>query len=376
MIAVINLSESGVQGGIVSLEDGDTETTLIHSTEKKTTAGGAIETFSELNSSVDGVIKELLDDKKIPILKKSFLTKSPLQEFVFIIDSPFQHNYLSNISFSSEKPFKISRTFMEKMLAEKIPEAENAPALIKEKEDSLEFIKKDVIETILNGYPARRFDEVEARNVNLSLFNSVAPKELLESLQSQVEKRVGSPSVRFFSRAEADIAFLNHFRKKRLYKYVNINMSETLVAFVDGGVIKKISYVWQGYSDLIQRIAKEFDVPDFVAVSYASMYFSGECEKSFSKKIEELILFGIQLWELEYEKNMSIIPQEVYLNSNSHTEESFRQILTKKHPEVKVSALRELYADSTGYSANDKVLEMAISNFFVKQIYGLKEKGD
>jgi hypothetical protein len=370
IIAVINLSESGVQGGLLSLENpNDKENVFVHRTAKKTTADGAIKTISELEKSVDAVIKELLDAENETAPRKG----GDIKDFFFVVDSPFQHNYLSEVSFKDEKPVKINRVFIQKMMDEKVPESDNAPNLIKEKKDSLEFIKKDIIEVRLNGYPANQFDEVEARSIELLLFNSVAPKELLDSVRLQVGKRVGASSVHFFSRAEADISFLNHFRKKHLYKYVNINMSETLIVFVDRNIVRKIFYIKQGYSDLIQRIAKEFDVPDFVAVSYASMYFSGECERSFSKKMEELILFGIQLWELEYEKKMAILPEEVYLNSNSHTEDSFKQILTKKHPETKVSTLRELYAESTGYSASDKVLEMAISGFFINQIQGFKE---
>ncbi len=374
IVAIINLSESGVQGGVISLEDGNKTDSFLYRTAKQTTADGAIDSFSELNRSVGAVLDELVEQESLFFPQKGFFGKTGLTNFVYIVDLPFQYNYLSSSSFKSDEPVRINRSFIEQMLSEKTPDTDGAPSLIREKKDDLEFIKKDISEVILNGYPSVDFEEVEARSIDISVFNSVSPRELLDSLRSKVKQKNASSSIYFFSRVEADIVFLNHFQKRRLYEYVNINMSETPVVLVDKNTIKKITYVKQGYSDLIDRVAKEFDVPDFVADSYTSMYFSGECERSFSKKMEELIVFGMQLWELEYEKKMSVLPEAVYLNSNSHTEESFKQTLIKKHPETKVTTLREVYAESTGYSADDRVLEMAISSFFVNRIYELKEK--
>lgn len=364
---IICVSENGAQGAVIDLTElNNRDVFLYKTTAKKTAAKINLNSFSELKKATNKVILELLNEKKKNETKRVFFEKNKIKKFIFIIETPFQHSYITKSSLEKTTPIKITEGFIKDVLEKQKPEIKDISVL--DKEEPLTFIKKDITSVNLNGYPTSQLDEIEARSIDLSIFNSVIPEKIAENLYYQVKKKSPSASVEFFSQDDVDLAFLNHFQKRELYRYVKINMSESLIAVVERNVPVEIKHMKYGYLDLIEKIAEKMKVPDFVAYSYISMYFSNECEEKFSKKIEKIIAPVLNTWEIEYEKEMKEIPHNVFLNSSKLTEQYFKKILIKKYPETKVSTLRELYSENIGSFSDDSELNLAVSTHFINRI--------
>jgi hypothetical protein len=363
---IICISENGVQGAIIDLNKPNNRDVFIYKTIKKTVTKINLNSFSELKKATGSVISELLNEEKRKETKRVFFENNEINKFIFVVDSPFQHSYVEKYSLENTAPIKVTDEFIKKFLEQQSPEIKDFSVL--NKEEPLVFIKKDITSVNLNGYPTGQLDEIEARNVDLSIFNSVIPKRIAEKLYYQVKKNSPSASVEFFSQDDVDLAFINQFQKKDLYRYVKINMSESLIAIVNKNVPIKINHMEYGYFDLIKKIAKKIKVPEFVAYSYLSMYFSNQCEKKFSTKIKKIIAPVLNTWEIEYEKEMKEIPHNVYLKSNKLTEQYFKEILIKKYPETKVSTLRELYSENISATGDDSEHVLAINTNFINRL--------
>ncbi len=362
---IICISENGVQGAVIDLNKPNNRDVFIYKTTQKTVTKINLNTFSELKKATEMVISELLNEEKRKETKRIFFENNEIKKFVFVVDSPFQHSYVTEYSLENNTPIKVTDDFIKNFLEKQQPEIKDFSVL--NREEPLVFIKKDITSVNLNGYPTGQLDEIEARSVDLSIFNSVIPKKIAEKLYYQIKKKCPSASVEFFSQDDIDLAFINQFQKKDLYRYVKINMSESLIAIVNKNVPIKIKHMEYGYFDLIKKIAKEIKVPEFVAYSYLSMYFSNQCEKKFSTKIKKIIAPVLNTWEIEYEKEMREIPHNVYLKSNKLIERYFKEILIKKYPETKVSTLKELYSENISASSDDDEHILAINTNFVNR---------
>lgn len=369
---VICVSENGVQGAVIDLTQFNNRDVFLYKTNRKTSTKIGLKSLSKLKKNTDDVISELLNEEKRNGTKSNFFKNNKIENFIFIVESPFQYSYITKLSLENQTPMKITDEFIKDVLEKQKPQSKDASSL--NKDEPLVFIKKDIISVNLNGYPTSQLSEIEARSIDLSIFSSVTPEKIAKTLYQLVKKRVPSASVEFFSQDDVDLAFLNHFQKKELYRYVKINMSESLIAVINKNVPVEIKHMKYGYIDLIEKIASEMDVPDFIAYSYVSMYFSNQCEKKFSEKIKAIVGPILNTWEIEYEKEMKETPNRVYLNSSKLTEDYFKKILIKKYPETDVSTLRELYSENIGSFSDDSELDLAVSTHFINRVIQTREQ--
>ncbi|MGM0482820.1 MAG: hypothetical protein ACQEP6_03100 [Patescibacteria group bacterium] len=367
---LINISEEGIDGAVVSSAEGKRRDVILYYTGKKTGKGGMINSFSELTALVGEVISEIAKESDSSRGKKKKFTKNSLVDFIFVIDSPFQYSYLSSMSSENEEPVKISDETIKKIIEKEEPrKPENSDRGFWE-DEKLEFAKKEVTEVTLNGYSAQIIHGKEARHIDLSVFNTVIPQKLLTSLRSRLKGEFKPSSVRFFARSDVDVSFLNNARKNKddLYKYVRVNMSDTNVSVVNGSKTESVFYLGKGYLNLLEEISKEFNVPYDVAKSYVSMFLSGAGEEGFSENVGKVVHRTLEDWERDYEGNMNYMPKSVYLNCAKRFEEMFRNVLIKKHPETEVMTLRDVYEQNTGYLVNDTKFEIAVGAYFVNRI--------
>ncbi len=366
-VAIIDVSESGVQGALIDPGQSGEEGIFIHINNTRTTLEGLFSSITELEQAVTAVINDLADRAHRGLTKGDGLTEFYIERCVFMIDSPYQYSYLSKTTHKENTSFRITKELIDDILSKEIAKIDDAPDLILQKKDSIEFIKKEVTSVCLNGYPAKKPYGIEAKELDISLFNSVAPAELLESLRSQIKKTVGSTPVYFFPKNDAVTDLIRRSNEKGLKKYVNVNTSETLITLIENDVVKEHLHIHHGYSKILEEIEKKFEVPRCVALSYVSMYFSEECEKGFLKKLENTISSIMQFWELEYEKNMNWIPDIVYFNSNQRIEMAFKNVLIKKHPETEIRPLHEYLSEIVKYDFDESDMEMIICGLFVNR---------
>ncbi len=362
--AVISVSEEGVIGFIVKKNKRET---VLHQTRKKTGTQQSLLTISDLIKSTNDVVLELIDKGEDILNKKNKFIKKQLKDFVIIIDSPFQYSYLTDIISANEEPVEITDDFIENLLKKTKPESKKEAELIEKNKDSLEFIKKKIVTVNLNGYPVEDINNKQARFIDISVLASIAPKKVLFAIRSQIEKEIKRPSIEFFSKLDTDLAFINSFDQNSNYEYIKIDMSESYIITVTKGIPQNIINIPFGYQEVINQISEKLKISTSIANSYASIYFSGKAEKNFSKNIENIVLPILNAWELEYEKTMEYNINKVYLNCENILEEHIKKTLNKKHPNIEILTLKQIYDTKTGLMT-DKKTEIITNTYFVNRI--------
>ncbi|MGM0628987.1 MAG: hypothetical protein ACQESA_01005 [Patescibacteria group bacterium] len=367
---LINISEEGAEGAIINTSKSKQRDVISYYTGKKTGVGGVINSFSELTACAGEVVSDLAKESNSSEGKKKGFSKDSLTNFVFIVESPFQYSYLSNISSENEEPVKVSDETIKRIIEKEEPKKPKDSVCKLWNEEKIEFTKKEVTEVTLNGYSAQLIHGKEARHIDLSIFNTVFPKKLLVSLHSRLKGEFKPAVVNYFARSDVDLTFLNNVRKdkKTLWKYVKVNMSDTVVSVVNKGKTESIVYLNKGYFSLMKEVSKEFNVPYDVARSYISIFLSGAGEDDFSKRVGEVVYDTLEEWERDYEGSMSHMPKSVYLDCIDRFGEIFQKVLTKKYPETEVRTLRYMYEENTGHSLYNGNLELAVGTYFVNRL--------
>lgn len=368
IIVAIDISENGVRGSIIKKTFNKTKRDIfLYQTQKVAGSDGTINSMSDLTECTEKVVETLIEKGEDILNRRDKIIKKQLNDFIFILDSPFQYSYLTNIISANEEPVRITDAFIEHLLEKTRPETREAADFFDKNKDSLEFIKRKVMNVSLNGYQVNKIYDKQARFIDLLILSSIAPQKTLLTLQSQVKKKLKKANIKFLPRSEVDLTFLNKFNKNDLYKYIKVTMSETFIAVVDKEVPQDISYIPYGYQSIVKEISKSLEVPMFIASSYASIYFSKKIEKSFADKIDSIISSILKNWEDEYEKGMKYRPNKVFLDCDKDMEDFIKKILIKKHPETEVDTLKDLYVKKTGFMPDIKT-ELVTDAYFINRM--------
>lgn len=367
---IINISEEGVQGVVVRSSDQGRRDVLLYSTGKKTGFAGKVNSFSEMTSCTGEVISEIAKESSTSSGERRGFGKRSIKDFIFIIESPFQYSYLTNISSENKEPVKISDESINEIIEEeepKMPEGRVSEFWIGEKP---RFVKREILQVTLNGYSAQVAHGKSARNIDLLVFNTVIPEKMFRSLHSRIKSEFNPSSVDLFASSDVNIAFLNDVsrQEKGVYKYVKVNISNTVISVVGEKKLESVYYIDKGSIDLIEEISGEFGVPRDVAMSYFSIFLAGTGERDFSERVGNVIEGVLKEWGKGYEINMDYRPKSVYLSCNSRFEEIFRDVLSKKEPENEIANLFDVYTYRTGTSIDPEKLQLNIGTYFVNRI--------
>lgn len=369
LTALVDINERGVTGALV--QPNPKGRNLLRYVTKTRTGGeaSAVKSVEGLTMAAGEVITELTTEKnsKKQETKKA---KNPPKNFIFIISSPFQYSYITDITREWQRLVKVDDSVINDLLNEKEPNYDDACKIIRsDKKNDLGFIKKEIHSINLNGYPAKEVKNKQARSISIRLLCSLAPQGVIKALDSRVKTEMRSAETKFAPKTDIILEFLNSFPNNGIYSYVDVGLSGTLVVTVADKLPTKFSYITYGSHDLTNAIATEFQVSMAVASSYTALYFSGQGEKKFMKRIEEIIDPLLTKWEREYENNMynQVIPQNVYFTSDHFLKEKIGSILEKKHPDAEVRSLDRVYTEATGHEVRDEVLNFAISTYLLKK---------
>ena len=154
------------------------------------------------------------------------------------------------------------------------------------------------------------------------------------------------------------------------YQYVKVGPSESQVVFLSKNRPKSVFSFNKGYFDMIRAVSDSFNVSYHVARSYVSIYLSGEGEEDFSGRVGELVSSSLQEWEREYEVRQNFMPKSVYLLVEGFLETTFKDILTKKHPESDVFNMHDIYTEKTGSSIDTNEIGLTLGSYVVSRVIG------
>ena len=281
-------------------------------------------------------------DRAILTARKNLVkigNNTPIKKYFFFIGSPWSVSQSKMIKVIKEKAFNIDNNFLEKIV---LSEEDRIEKEIENNSKGIdwEIIEEKVIQSKLNDYKIEKIYGKKTKDVEIDIFVSFSPKEILNKISSSVDSKLTKYQTN--SCLLSSFAFLRDlYNDKNDFIYVDIDKNITDVCIVRDDIVFGIVSFPLGEKNIIQTISQKLKLSEEIVLSSINIKCHGKCEEKEHDKMEDILNVGMSKW---FEKFNEIIlkicsekdlPRNIFIMPNTDLTKIFAErIKTNKDLEL------------------------------------------
>ena len=250
--------------------------------------------------------------------------KDEIGNFFFFVGSPWIVAQSKDIRYIKDKDFTIDSSFLKRVL---VSQENNWQKDIEKtkKDGDWKILEEKIIQAKLNGYKTDKVYDRKTKDLEIHLFTSFAPKEIVEKLNSYVEGKFGSRANHHsHSQTLSSYTFMRDlFPNRNDFIYVDIGNKITDLFVVRDDIIHGISSFPFGEEAIIESISKKEKLSKEMIQSLVNIKCHGKCDEKTENKINNIINDGLKVWAEKFNESVSKIclekdaPLEIFTIANS-----------------------------------------------------------
>jgi hypothetical protein len=215
--------------------------------------------------------------------------KEKIRHTFCVLSSPWYVSKTKILNIEDKDPIFINKNFIDNLLQKEqsiFEEEVDQKKYGNISKNDIEFIEKKIIQTKLNGYTTTDPYKKHARQIELSIYMSVASKKIAHSIERVVGKFFNSKHMGIFS-----FSFIEHnvigdiFSKDSDFVFMDISSKTTDISSVEKHILMETVTFPVGKNDLIKKVAEHLQVLPEIALSFIKMDARGHAEAESSEKI-------------------------------------------------------------------------------------------
>lgn len=272
-----------------------------------------------------------------------------IRKVLCVCASPWYVSRTKHVVITNEKPFVITKDFLEDVLKKEVDIFETelkSGSHGEEFKDGILVMEKSIADAKVNGYSIENPIGQKTNSCDVTLYLGIGSKELTKRILVQIDK--------FFHIPEQDIiwhsfplvahtALQKVYPHERSYILCDVTGEVTdLTLVMDGTVGQTVSFP-SGKFFLIRRLSQVMQVPTEVAQSFLHLWQSGAADAQSAQKIEETLMDAEHEWSIYFEDalsslgNVNTIPQKVFLTVDTDVAPLFVQFFKTSKTDLTAS---------------------------------------
>lgn len=283
VIAVFDIGSASVGGALISFHPGEKPKILWSARESMVFQNDL--NFGRFLSSMLETLEKVLVR-----MQKSDMPHP--RSFLCVFSSPWYASQTRVVKMKRDTPFSISKRGVEDLIAHEI-ETFRESHIGKYKqmgEEEIDIMEIHIIQMKLNGYVTDNPYGMRAKSLEMSLYISMAPKRVLDSVKSRITKTFTFHDVRFSSFSLTAFSTIRDvFSHRNDFLFMDISGEVADISLSKGGVLLETTSFPLGKNFLLRRIASGLNtVPEEVA-SLWSMHREGKTSDAVKEKIDRIL---------------------------------------------------------------------------------------
>ena len=250
--------------------------------------------------------------------------KEDVDQFSFFIGSPWVVAQSKDIKYTKDKDFAIDETFLKRILVSQ-EGGWQKDVRTSQKSEDWQLMEEKIVQAKLNGYKVEKIYDRKTKDIEVHLFTSFAPKEIIEKLDSYIEGKFGKKTNQHaHSQTLSSFTFMRDlFPNKNDFIYIDIGNKITDIYVVREDVIQGISSFPFGEEAIIESISTQEKLTKEMIQSLINIKCHGKCDADTEQKINNLINDGLKVWAEKFGDSISKIcqekdaPNEIFTIANS-----------------------------------------------------------
>lgn len=306
-IAVFDIGSASIGGALISFEAGSTPKILWSARESMVFQ-------SDLNFGrfLSSMLETL--EKVLVRMQKSGM-QNP-RSFLCVFSSPWYVSQTRVIKMKQGKEFAVSRHGIDDLIESEIEsfKAHNIGKYKRMGEEEVEIMETHTIQMKLNGYVTDNPYGMRAKNLEISLYISMAPKRVLSSVKSRVSKIFGSRNIKFSSFSLTAFSTIRDiFSHKSDFLFMDISGEVADISLVKSNVLLETASFPLGKNYLLRRLSSGLNtIPEEVASLY-TMYREGKTNDSTKVKIQKILNESKGEWTYSLKEGLRSLSDDISL---------------------------------------------------------------
>ncbi|MFA6227002.1 MAG: hypothetical protein WC631_00740 [Candidatus Paceibacterota bacterium] len=250
--------------------------------------------------------------------------KEEIGQFFFFIGSPWVVSQSKDIKYTKDKEFTIDDAFLKRIL---VSQENNWQKNIEETQGSgsWELLEEKIIQAKLNGYKVDKIYDRKTKDIEIHLFTSFIPKEIINKLNSYIEEKFGQKTDQHsHSQTLSSFTFMRDlFPNRNNFIYIDIGKKITDIYVVREDIIHGISSFPFGEDAIIESVSKKEGLTKEIIQSLINIKSHGKCDEESERKVNNIIDDGLSMWVEKFNESIPKIclekdvPFEIFIITNS-----------------------------------------------------------
>lgn len=233
-------------------------------------------------------------------------------KFIFSLPFPYYLSRLQTVKVVRKKEFSVNAQFLNAILDEetlafkkKIETAKNPGT------DEIEILEKEIIFSLLNGYPVKNFIDKRCLSMELGVFLSAAPKKIILDIEEELSRCFGNIKIFFKTRLYAAFkAAKTLFGGEESFIFLNIGDETSDIFLLKDRALKESVSFAKGENFFSRRIAFDLNRPEKEGEAFLSAFNEGRLAPEISEKTEKILVPALNEWSGALKKAFSAILAE------------------------------------------------------------------
>jgi hypothetical protein len=250
---------------------------------------------------------------------------------------------------------------------------------------SVEFIEHKAIAVALNGYQTRNPIGKDAREVEISTFLSMSPKETIEKMHDVIRRYYHVPLVFHSSLFASFVTLRDTLTENLACLFVDVGGEVTELATIRGNIVEESVSFPFGHHTLIRSLAKDLGSEYHEVDSLLNMFVADSLNESAKRKLIPLLDKLKTTWLQGLHKVLGVLseklllPDKVFVLGNKNVVQWFVQAVQAEdfhqymftHTKFDVAALdpRHFEGHYTMVQSGDDDAFLVMEGIFAKNIH-------
>lgn len=250
-----------------------------------------------------------------------------------VLSSPWYASQTRVINLEKDVPFTFTTKLADSLIQKEI-DIFKRDHLSKYVDEEITPIELKNMKVVLNGYTAMSPLNQKAKDLEMTLFISMSPEQVLSRIKESINRHFHHQDIKFSSFAMATFSVARDmFVSQENFLLVDVGGEVTDIAMVKKDILNDSISFPIGRNYMIRGVASALNCGLTEAKSYISMYKDNHMEESISKKFEPIINKLKTDWLAMFQESLAnlsndiSIPSTIFLTVDNDLVHFFSEII-------------------------------------------------
>jgi cell division ATPase FtsA len=242
-----------------------------------------------MKSTLTGLASKIRTEGLSKIISKK--NNIIIDRVFYVFSSPWSDSQTKTIKIKESKPFKVTEAYLNKLIIEQ--EKQFQIDISK----SGKIIERKIIQLKINGYEVTDFYNKSTKDLEVSVFFTVVPEDILKIVDDAVSKTFNIKSVWCHSLSLSIFSVIRDlFPQKEDFIHIDVSEEMTDISIIKDNIVASTASLPLGRNDFIRELSAVLKVTESIADSMIKMHTTQSNDQFASLKLSVAMDQAAQNW--------------------------------------------------------------------------------